>query len=448
MVGTNTLDRLVGLAQSQQWRLVLVGDPRQLQAIGRGGMFDELCRAGRPHHLQHVHRFTHRWEADATLALRAGHPSALDAYFDHHRVHAGDTDDLAARIAYAWVDDHEHDRTIAVTAETNAHVDALNTAIHAHRRVLGHLDLDHAVAIGGGETAGPGDLVVTRRNDRTLRTTGGEPVRNRERWRVDTVAPDGSLALSQQRGHDRVTVPADYARQDLRLGYAATAHGHQGDTVDRSYTLVTPGTSHRALYVGATRGRQSNRLLVVADEPDLGAARDTLEHVLTNDRADIPAVARRRELAEHALAAPRPAADPVDEAERAVMSAMAAARPFESEVADRRSELVAASAGLRALEAQHRNAGPIAKHRLRTPLATAADQVAHAQNAYDLAVEAAAPTQHVVLDATRHRDKLLDATRHRDKLLDARATQRVIESLDALQHQPGSRPGPELGLGL
>jgi ATP-dependent exoDNAse (exonuclease V) alpha subunit len=80
MVGTNTLDRLVGLAQSQQWRLVLVGDPRQLQAVGRGGMFDELCRTGNPHHLQHVHRFAHQWEADATLALRAGHTSAFDAY--------------------------------------------------------------------------------------------------------------------------------------------------------------------------------------------------------------------------------------------------------------------------------------------------------------------------------------------------------------------------------
>jgi ATP-dependent exoDNAse (exonuclease V) alpha subunit len=80
MVGTNTLDRLVGLAHSQQWRLVLVGDPRQLQAVGRGGMFDELCRTGNPHHLQHVHRFAHQWEADATLALRAGHTSAFDAY--------------------------------------------------------------------------------------------------------------------------------------------------------------------------------------------------------------------------------------------------------------------------------------------------------------------------------------------------------------------------------
>ena len=438
MVGTNTLDRLVGLAQSQQWRLVLVGDPRQLQAVGRGGMFDELCRTGNPHHLQHVHRFAHRWEADATLALRNGQPSALDAYFDHHRVSAGDADDVVDRIARAWVDDHERERTIAVTADTNAHVDALNNAIQASRRALGHLDPDRAVAIGAGETAGPGDLVVTRRNDRTLRTTGGEPVRNRERWRIESVEPDGTLTLSQDRGHDRVTLPADYVRRHLRLGYAATAHGNQGDTVDRSYTLVTPATSHRALYVGATRGRDSNRLLVVTDESDLDAARDTLEHVLTFDRADIPAVARRRDLAERGRAAPKSAVDPLEEGERAVIRAMADARPFETAIAERRAVLTTASTELRVLEAQHRNAGPIGKHRLHAPLATAADVVAQAQDAFDLAVEAAAPT----------RRALQDATRHRDELLDARATQRVIERLDGLQHRPLSRPGPELGLGL
>ena len=167
MVGTNTLDRLVDLARSQQWRLVLVGDPRQLQAVGRGGMFDELCRAGRTHHLQYIHRFTHRWEADATLALRTGRPEALDAYFNHRRVRPGDLESQRGWIADAWVRHDADGKTVAVTAETNANVDALNRAIQDTRRDLGHLDEAAAVPIAGGETAGPGDLVVTRRNDRT-----------------------------------------------------------------------------------------------------------------------------------------------------------------------------------------------------------------------------------------------------------------------------------------
>lgn len=175
MVGTNTLDRLVGLAQSQEWRLVLVGDPRQLQAVGRGGLFDELCLAGRTHHLQQVHRFVNRWEADATLALRMGSPEALDAYFDHDRVGVGPIHEQVDRIADAWIAHHDDGKTVAITAETNAHVDALNRAIQDTRRDLGHLDERHAAPIAGAETAGPGDLVVTRRNDRTLRTQHESP---------------------------------------------------------------------------------------------------------------------------------------------------------------------------------------------------------------------------------------------------------------------------------
>jgi hypothetical protein len=105
-------------------------------------------------------------------------------------------------------------------------------------------------------------------------------------------------------GHGRTTLPSDYVTSQVQLGYAATAHGHQGDTVDVSLTLVTSATTHRSLYVGATRGRDENRLLGVADTSDVADARDVLERVLTNDRADVPAVAQRR-----ALARQRPASD-------------------------------------------------------------------------------------------------------------------------------------------
>jgi hypothetical protein len=257
-------------------------------------MFDELCRTGRVHELATIHRFRHRWEQAASLQLRAGRPEALDAYFRHGRVGAGTFDALSADIARQWIDHRAAGRSVAVVAETNGHVDALNRAIHELRRDHGQLG-DRAVSIAGGEAAAVGDVVVTRRNNRELRTSHGEPVRNRDRWTVTAVGRDGSLAVSHEHGHGQVSLPADYAREHVRLGYAATAHGHQGDTVDVSLTVVTAATTHRSLYVGATRGRDLNRLLVVADEPDL--VRDVLEEVLTNERADIPAVAQRRHLA-------------------------------------------------------------------------------------------------------------------------------------------------------
>jgi conjugative relaxase-like TrwC/TraI family protein len=294
MLGTGSLEALTQLAASQQWRLVLVGDPRQLQAVGRGGMFDELCRTGRVHELATIHRFRLRWEQAASLRLRAGSPEALDAYFRHGRVGTGTCEALSADIACQWIDHCAAGRSVAVVAETNEQVDALNHAIQGLRREHGQLGT-RATRIAGGELVAVGDLVVTRRNSRELRTSRGEPVRNRDRWSVTAVGRDGSLTVSHEHGHGQLTLPADYAREHVRLGYAATAHGYQGDTVDVSLTVVTAATTHRSLYVGATRGRDLNRLLVVTEDPDL--ARDVLEEVLTNDRADLPAVAQRRHLA-------------------------------------------------------------------------------------------------------------------------------------------------------
>ena len=86
MIATPALHRLVQFAERQSLRVVLVGDPRQLQAVGRGGLFAELCASARAERLDRVHRFTQRWEATASLLLRSGDPHALDYYETHHRI--------------------------------------------------------------------------------------------------------------------------------------------------------------------------------------------------------------------------------------------------------------------------------------------------------------------------------------------------------------------------
>jgi hypothetical protein len=265
--------------------------------VGRGGLFAELCATGRVHELARLHRFTEAWEAAASLQMRAGNPSALDAYQAHGRIVAGPLDDHLHRLAVAWIAHTSAGRSVAVTGSTNDHVDAINAAIQAARSRIGHLDPTRGVAIGGGEVAHVGDVVVTRRNDRTLCTETGQPVRNRDVWDVVATGPDGSLTVSHRTGHGTVALPADYARDHVRLGYAATEHGHQGDTVDLALELVSTATTHRGLYVGVTRGRDENRLHVITETDDATEARDVLDAVLARDRADIPAVTQRRELA-------------------------------------------------------------------------------------------------------------------------------------------------------
>ena len=297
MVSTPALHQLVTLAEANQWRLVLVGDDRQLQAVGRGGLFAELCANGCVDQLEHLHRFKHDWEAAASLQLRCGDPRALDAYEAHDRIIPGTLDDHLAAIGDLWIEHHRRGVTVALVASTNDHVDAINHAVQAARVAAGQLNPDVAAAIAGGECAHVGDVVATRRNDRTLVTSAGEPVRNRETWTVTAIGTDGSLTVTREQGHGTVTLPADYAHDHVRLGYAATEHGYQSDTVDHSLALVSAVTTRRGLYVAATRGRDDNLLCVVTDSDDVAEASDTLETILAFDRADIPAVTQRRTLA-------------------------------------------------------------------------------------------------------------------------------------------------------
>jgi conjugative relaxase-like TrwC/TraI family protein len=297
ILSTPSLHQLVCLAERQRWRLVLVGDHRQLQAVGRGGLFAELCANGRVEELERLHRFTHAWEAAASLKLRSGDPRALDAYEAHDRIIPGCLDDHLQRMAETWIDRRRYGDTVALVASTNDHADAINSTVQAARVAAGQLDPKRVVRIAGGEHAHVGDLVATRRNDRNLITTTGEPVRNRETWTVMGLGADGCLTVSREQGQGTVTLPAAYVHEHLRLGYAATEHGYQSDTVDHSLSLVSTATTRRGLYVGATRGREDNQLCVVTETDDVTEARDKLEAILAFDRADVPAVTQRRNLA-------------------------------------------------------------------------------------------------------------------------------------------------------
>lgn len=306
MVGTASLAALTRLATQQDWRLALVGDPHQLQAVGRGGMFHELCTTGRVHELARIHRFTQPWEAAASPQLRHGDPRALDTYLAHDRIGAGTLHEQLAYIVDRWRAVTSDGGTCAITASSNDHVDTLNTAIQGARLAADELDATRAVSIGGSEHAHVGDVVVTRCNDRQLTTTTGEPVRNRETWTVTAIDNTGGVTVSSNTGGGAVTLPVDYVREHVRLGYAATEHGNQGDTTTIGIELVSAATTRRGLYVGATRGREQNLILVITDSHDLDEARDILERVLTNERADLPAIIQRRALAQEA----RPAAIP------------------------------------------------------------------------------------------------------------------------------------------
>jgi hypothetical protein len=67
-----------------------------------------------------------------------------------------------------------------------------------------------------------------------------------------------AVLITQLLGGDTVTLPTTYVQESVELAYAITAHRAQGATVDTAHLLVTDQLTRALLYVGMTRGRQSN----------------------------------------------------------------------------------------------------------------------------------------------------------------------------------------------
>jgi hypothetical protein len=242
-------------------------------------------------------------------------------------------------------------------------------------------------------------VVVTRHNNRALLDEHGEPARNRETWRVDHAHLDGILTVTRTAGHGTATLPGDYVAEHVRLGYAATAHGHQGDTLDVAYTLVSASTGHRGLYVGATRGRDANHLHVVTDVPDAGEARDVLDCVISRDRADIPAVARRRQLTEDLRGAQPAASGRVANAERLLTEATRPTAPHQRAIRQADQQVAAAEATLGELQEKMAGARPWARPQFTTALADATDALEQARSHRSQFVDAATPALDRLCDA-------------------------------------------------
>src|SRR5665647_1903974 len=156
------------------------------------------------------------------------------------------------------------------------------------------------VTLHDGLTAGVGDRIVTRHNNRRLRTADGF-VRNGTFWDVTEAMPDGALR-ARPAAHDgqpdvdaaKVRLPASYVAEHVELGYATTIARTQGMTVQETHTIASPGMGREDLYVAMSRGRHLNRTYVVVDQPDPDclpgreppSAREVLEQILATSHAE------------------------------------------------------------------------------------------------------------------------------------------------------------------
>ncbi len=292
---TPKLAALAELADRKDWRVVMVGDPRQFSAVGRGGIFGYLVDEHGAVELDQVHRFHQEWERRASLQLRDGNPQALVDYEAHGRLHGGTTMEMESQIIGAWWAARQRGETVAIMANSNETVARLNKQAQLLREHSGELDPKARRLRIGDERILVGDEVVTRRNERRLQTDQGHMVKNRDQWTITAIHPDRSITVIGRTG--TVRLPADYVANEVRLGYARTSQASQGRTVDTALLLVDTPTDHAGIYTPITRGRQANHAYVVTE--DNQSAIDALNQAISREWIDRPTVARTSHLAEN-----------------------------------------------------------------------------------------------------------------------------------------------------
>jgi len=293
MADTLSLDTAVDFIINRGGSVRLVGDDQQLAAIGTGGVLRDIQASDGAVRLSELHRFTDPAEAAATLALRDGRPEALGFYLDRRRVHIGDPTTTLDNVFNAWQTDRSHGLDAIMLAPTRELVSSLNQRAQDHRRA--GAASGRQVELADGNRASVGDLIITRRNDRRLRITATDWVKNGDRWIILHLTNTGGVRVRHVRNGRTVTLPAGYVATASELGYASTVHTAQGVTADTMHGVVIGEESRQQLYTMVTRGRAHNHIYiaVVGDgdphtvlQPDnvhLRTATDLLEQILARD---------------------------------------------------------------------------------------------------------------------------------------------------------------------
>lgn len=278
MIGTRQMERVLSHARYAGAKVVLVGDPEQLQAIEAGAAFRSIAERHGATEITEVRRQREDWQKDATRALATGRTAeAIHAYADRGMVQAADTRELArAELVEGWDRQRQADpdKTRIILTHTNAEVRELNQEARERVRASGGLGEDVGVTVDrGARDFAAGDRIMFLRNERSL------GVKNGTLGTLERVE-GGHMAVRLDGGGRAAFDLKDYAAVDH--GYAATFHKSQGVTVDRAHLLATPGMDRHSAYVGMSRHRDGVQVHYGRDD---FADQRQLARVLSRDRA-------------------------------------------------------------------------------------------------------------------------------------------------------------------
>ncbi|MFC5820966.1 MobF family relaxase [Nonomuraea harbinensis] len=299
MVDDRELAALLREAERRGTKVVLVGDPLQLRAVGVGGGFGAVHRQIRGLTLRHNRRQRDPLERKALELWRAHQRGeALHVWSQGDRVRSGrGADDTMARLIADWADARQPYRTgdreavydeladVLVLAGTNEAVERLNLTSRALRRELGEItgpERTYRIAGGRSIALAVGDHVRVRRNDYRARRGEGElNVLNGYRGRVVAIDVRDRVQVEwRQAGPDGPTLATEWisrrfiAEGGLSYGTAMTVAAAQGLTAEHAL-IYGMGLDPHTLYSAMARDRATARLYLPLEllETDADRAR-------------------------------------------------------------------------------------------------------------------------------------------------------------------------------
>lgn len=263
MIGSRLMARILYAAWTSRAKLVLIGDPEQLQAIEAGAGLRAALSVVTPCRITIIRRQQVEWQKHATMELATGKvDAALNRYEQANAISGYETlADAHAGVVENWNQSRLSDRRrpCIMLAHRRKDVRALNELARATRKEAGELGTGFVVTTTEGKREmAIGERIYFLANDKAM------DVRNGTLGTIQAIAGHGNfltllVMLDSDAGAGtgrKVIVPvAEYA--SLEHGYAATIHKAQGITVDHAHVLATKGLDRHASYVALSRHRWS-----------------------------------------------------------------------------------------------------------------------------------------------------------------------------------------------
>ncbi len=272
MTADADLLKVLNAAGAARAKVVMVGDPLQLAAVGPGGAMEAVAE-------RHpgVHRLTEnrrqRDEADrAALAeLRHGNvEEAVDYYAGTGRIRTEADGQAAMEAAVdAYLSDAAAGRDVLLLAWRRDHVAEMNALARAKLQDAGRLSRVEMTAPGGLAYALDDRVVVTAPNHEAGVVTS----QTATVFLADDQGPVPALILELGDGR-RVRLQGEAIdAAHLTHAYAMTVHRCQGATVDTAHVLGDGGGRELG-YVAMSRARETTHVYLGAD--DIDQAREDL----------------------------------------------------------------------------------------------------------------------------------------------------------------------------